>query len=132
MEIENPLESSTLLYVENDRETRRGVVPFLAPRVKTLWIAEDGKKGIELFEKCKPDIVVTDLKMPGMDGIRMSKAIRTLDREVPIILTSSYSDDYRLSAVIDAGISAFVPKLLKIKELLKTVEATKRRGRLKR
>ena len=126
LEIENPLESSTLLYVENDRETRRGVVPFLAPRVKTLWIAEDGKKGIELFEKCKPDIVVTDLKMPGMDGIRMSKAIRTLDREVPIILTSSYSDDYRLSAVIDAGISAFVPKPLKIKELLKTVEATAR------
>ncbi len=126
LEIENPLESSTLLYVESDRETRRGVVPFLAPRVKTLWIAEDGKKGIELFEKCKPDIVVTDLKIPRMDGIRMSKAIRTLDREVPIILTSSYSDDYRLSAVIDAGISAFVPKPLKIKELLKTVEATAR------
>ncbi|WP_457592991.1 response regulator [Hydrogenimonas sp.] len=124
MEIENPLESCTLLYVEDDKEIRRRVIPFLAPRVKTLWVAENGRKGLELFEKCKPDIIVTDLQMPKMDGIRMSKAIRFSDKEIPIVLTASYSDDYRLSAAIEAQISAFLPKPVKINDLIKTVEQT--------
>ncbi|MCF6200542.1 MAG: response regulator [Hydrogenimonas sp.] len=126
MEIENPLESCTLLYVEDDREIRRRVTPFLASRVNTLWIAEDGRKGLELFEKRKPDIVVTDLNMPKMDGIKMSKAIRVFDKDTPIILTASYGDDYPLFAAIKAQINAFLPKPVKINDLLKTVEATAR------
>ncbi|WP_456402021.1 response regulator [Hydrogenimonas sp.] len=126
MEIENPLESCTLLYVEDERDTRRRVIPFLAPRVKTLWIAEDGKKGLELYEKCRPDIVVTDLDMPKMDGIRMARAIRTEDRDIPIVLTASYGNEYRLSAAIEAQINAFLPKPLRIADLLKTVEETAR------
>ncbi|BBG65299.1 response regulator [Hydrogenimonas sp.] len=122
MELENPLESCTLLYIEDDRDTRRRVVPFLAPRVKTLWVAENGQKGLELFEKCKPDIIVTDLDMPKMDGIKMARAVRTIDEEIPIILTAQYGEEYRLSAVIDAGISSFLPKPVKISQLLKVVE----------
>ncbi len=124
MEIENPLESCTLLYVEDERDIRRRVIPFLAPRVKTLWVAEDGKKGLQLYEKCRPDIIVTDLDMPKMDGIRMARAIRTEDRDIPIVLTASYGNEYRLSAAIEAQISAFLPKPLKISDLLKTVEET--------
>ena len=122
MELGNPLESCTLLYVEDDRDIRRRVIPFLAPRVKTLWVAENGEKGLELFEKCSPDIVVTDLGMPKMDGIQMARAIRTADEEIPIILTASFSENYRLSAAIDARISSFLPKPVKITDLVKTVE----------
>jgi len=96
LELENPLNSCTLLYVEDDRDTRNRVIPFLAPRVKTLWVAENGEKGLELFEKCSPDIVVTDLGMPKMDGIQMARAIRAIDEEIPIIMTASFSEDYRL------------------------------------
>ncbi len=124
MEIENPLEICTLLYVEDKRDIRRRIIPFLAPRVKTLWIAENGEKGLELYEKCRPDIILVDLNMPRMDGIKMSRAIRCEDTEIPIILTASYNDIYRLSAVVEAKISAFLPKPIKIKELIKTVERT--------
>ena len=124
MELENPLESCTLLYVEDDKDIRRRVIPFLAPRVKTLWVAENGEKGLELFEKCSPDIIVTDLGMPKMDGIKMARAIRTSDKEIPIVLTASFGDEYRLSAAIDAQISSFLPKPVKISDLIKTVEKT--------
>jgi len=122
VELENPLESCTVLYVEDEKEIRNYVIPFLGPRVKTLWIAENGKVGLKLFERHKPDIVVTDLKMPKMDGIKMSKMIRAEDPEIPIVLTASYSDQHHLFAAIDAKINAFIRKPVKVNELIRTVE----------
>ena len=122
MELENPLESCTVLYVEDEKEIRNYVIPFLGPRVKTLWVAENGEAGLKLYERHKPDIIVTDLKMPKMDGIEMSKIIRDEDRDIPIVLTASYSDQHHLFAAIDARITAFIRKPVKINELLRTVE----------
>jgi PAS domain S-box-containing protein len=111
-----------VLYVEDEKDVRQFVVPFLAKRVKTLWVAENGQKGLEIFEKERPDIVVTDLKMPKLDGIRLAKRIRAEDGEVPIVLMASYGDEHQLFAAIDARINAFVKKPVKVNELLRTVE----------
>ncbi|WP_456382597.1 response regulator [Hydrogenimonas sp.] len=122
MKLDRPLESCTLLYVESEKEVRNYVIPFLGPRVRTLWVAENGKAGLKLYEKHKPDIIVTDLKMPKMDGIEMSKIIRSEDCDIPIVLIASYSDQHHLFAAIDARISAFLRKPVKINELIRTVE----------
>ena len=122
MKLDNPLESCTVLYVEDEKEIRNYVIPFLGPRVKTLWVAENGEAGLALYERYKPDIIVTDLKMPKMDGIEMSKNIRSEDRDIPIVLTASYHDQHHLFAAIEAKITAFIRKPVKINELLRTVE----------
>ncbi len=118
MDIENRLAGCTLLFVEDDDRTRKSFVELLAPHVKTLWTAKNGQEGLEVFRKCGPDIIVTDLGMPEMDGVEMARAIRLDNSEVPILLTASNSDEYPLSEVIEAKIDTFLPKPLNSDELL--------------
>ena len=122
VELERPLEKYTLLFVEDDKAVRDFLIPFLAPRVKTLWYARDGAEGLDLYERNSPDIVVTDLKMPRMDGIALAKAIRAEDPDVPIVLAAYYSDEHRLFSAIEARIDAFVRKPIKANELIRTLE----------
>ncbi|BDY13704.1 response regulator [Hydrogenimonas cancrithermarum] len=122
MELDHPLESCTLLYVENDKEARRFFIPFLAPRVKTLWVAHNAKAALDLYERHRPDIVLTDLKMPKMDGVELAKIIRREARETPIVLMAAFSEQHHLFAAIEARIDAFVPKPVKVNELLRTLE----------
>jgi YesN/AraC family two-component response regulator len=65
-----------VLYVEDDEMQRENLKIFLKRRVGKLYMAENGKEGFKVFEEQNPDIIITDLKMPVMDGIEMSKKIR--------------------------------------------------------
>ncbi|WP_353662109.1 HD domain-containing phosphohydrolase [Hydrogenimonas sp. SS33] len=122
MKFEKPLESCTLLYVEDEKEVRSRIVSFLASRVKTVWYARNGEEGLRLYEANKPDIIVTDLKMPKMDGIRMAKLIRAENADIPILLTAAYGDEHRLFHAIEAKITGFIRKPLRVNELLHALE----------
>ncbi|WP_456322667.1 HD domain-containing phosphohydrolase [Hydrogenimonas sp.] len=122
MEIENPLSEYTLLYVENEKEIRTYITPFLAPRVKTLWVAKNRKMALRIFEKYQPDIVLVDADMPKTDGVALAKIIRSENSEIPIVIMASYSNRHTLVDVVESRIDAVVPKPLKGVQLLRTLE----------
>ena len=74
----------TVLYVEDDIEIREELESFFSFRVKELFVAENGSEGLELYKKHQPDIVVTDINMPLMNGIEMLKHIRAIDKNTPV------------------------------------------------
>lgn len=114
----------SLLYVEDEPEIRKllcGVLTRKFPNLD-LHVAENGMAGLELFRERRPDIILTDIRMPVMDGIQMSRQIRAEDPTASIIVISACSEtDYLLEA-IRMGISRYVLKPVNHKMLFEAVD----------
>ena len=104
------LKTLTVLYVEDDADTREQFSEFLRRPVRTLISAENGVAGLEAFKKHTPDIVVTDILMPRMDGLTMAKEILELVPTVPIIVVTAFEQTDYLMRAIDIGIEKYVTK----------------------
>jgi len=102
---------STLL-VEDDKATRKLLYSLLTQQYPDVVIrcAENGAEGLQLFKEHRPDIVITDIAMPIMDGLLMAVAIRSLEPEAVIIAVTSYSDSASLLKAINIGINHYVIK----------------------
>ena len=86
------MKHNSILYVEDNVDIADEIAFFLKEKVETLWIAYDGEEGLALYEKYKPDLIITDIQMPKMNGIEMIKKIRTTDSYVPIIITTAFNE----------------------------------------
>ena len=119
--VADPLHTLNVLYVEDDPEIRRQLVVFLSRRVGNLMVAENGQEGLDLYIQHRPDIVVTDIVMPLMDGLKMAEGIKSLDADTPIIVTTAFNDqDFFLNA-IEVGIDHYVLKPIHLDSLLEAV-----------
>ncbi|ABR46830.1 response regulator receiver protein [Alkaliphilus metalliredigens QYMF] len=112
-----------VLYVEDEPDTREEMTKFLKRRVGKLYVAKNGLEGIAAFDQNQPHIVVTDLKMPVMDGLEMIKAIRNREHQPAIIITSALSDSETILAAVDIGIVKYVVKPIHPKELMMSMES---------
>ncbi len=106
----------TLLYVEDDEIIRKQALMYLGRLFKKVWGAKDGLEALDMYEDYRPDIIISDIKMPKLDGLAMSKKIRQKDKNTPIILTTAFTDTgYLLKAV----------ELQLIKYLIKPITSVK-------
>ncbi len=112
----------SMLYVEDDDETREGIAEALNMRVRELDLARDGMEGLTLYKKKKHDIVMTDIKMPVMNGLDMSREIKKINKKVPIIITTAYNDSELLIECIDIGVNQFIMKPIIIPKLVNAIE----------
>ena len=104
------LGAATILYVEDDADVREQLSQFLLRRCSELLIADNGAAGLELFRLRRPNIVITDIRMPEMDGLEMAREIRSLDGNVPIVVTTAFEQrDYFIGS-IDIGVDRYVLK----------------------
>lgn len=118
----------SLLYVEDEQTIRDYLSEMLSRQVAELHIAFDGKEGLELFKEKRPDVILTDIRMPIMNGLEMTKAIKAISQDVFIIVTSAYSEAEYFVEAIDMGVDNFLLKPVnkrKLKHLLQHVAKTK-------
>ena len=115
------LKNITILYVEDEDTIREHLSEFLRNRVGILYTAKNGQEGLDLFEKHKPDIVVTDIKMPIIDGVKMAETIKEKDHTVPIIVITAYADKDLVIKSINTGIDKYVLKPVKQNVLIDAV-----------
>lgn len=117
-------EEPTVLYVEDDAIIRKMVMLMIGARFPDLAvsIAVNGEEGLELFKCQKPDIVLTDVRMPLMDGIRMAREIKRLRKETRIIVITADSDINRMLEAIDIGINHYVLKPINKSKILTALE----------
>lgn len=93
-------QAKSILYVEDEKGVQELLSDVLEMFCETLYTADDGFQGLELFHKHQPDIVITDIKMPVMDGIEMAKKIKEKSADVPIVFNTAFSDvDYFIEAI---------------------------------
>jgi len=77
----------------------------------TLLTATNGKDGIKSIKEHKPDIVVLDYMMPEMNGVETLKAIRKIDKDLPVIMFTAYPDKESIGSTKKLGAHSYVPKL---------------------
>ena len=94
------LKNITVLYVEDDKNTREELEFFLNNRVDKLFVGTNGEEGVELFKKYQPDLIISDIQMPVLNGIDMVKKIKEINPNIPVILITAFNDsDYLFKAI---------------------------------
>jgi response regulator RpfG family c-di-GMP phosphodiesterase len=107
----------SILYVEDDDVIRENMLGFLNRRFDQVLLAENGAVGLELYRENAPEIVMTDIRMPVMDGLEMTRAILELNDKAAIIITSAHNEVKYLLGAIKLGISHYLFKPLEREQL---------------
>ncbi len=100
----------TVLYVEDEPAVQASTASFLRRRIARLRLAEDGLEGLEAYHQQRPDILVTDIMMPRMDGLSMIEAIRAEDPDLPIIVVTAFEQTKFLLRAIACQVDRYVLK----------------------
>ena len=111
------LKDKTILVVEDDEEARNSMKGILGFLFKDVYFAENGDAGIKSFQQNNPDIIMTDMVMPVMDGIAMMKEVRSQGGEAPFILISAYEAESFDSYKDSLGIGVFLRKPFTLESL---------------
>jgi two-component system KDP operon response regulator KdpE len=116
-----------VLVVDDEQEITLVLRSGLAKHGYDVRVAGEGEAALELFRAWPPDLVVTDLSMPNMNGLRLCKELREISA-VPIIVLSVKGDEATKVEALDSGADDYVTKPFGMGELLARVRATLRRS----
>lgn len=118
-----------VLFAEDELLVRLGLqnsIPWSKYEMEVAALADNGMEAYRLFEEIYPDILITDLRMEGMDGLELVKRVREIDKECAIVVISCLNDFETLRKLIPYNINAYVLKAsISIDEVCNVLEQTK-------
>lgn len=106
-----------VLIVEDDIIASQNLEEFISEYVRDLKCAFDGLEALKTYENYKPDIIITDISMPRLDGLEFVKTIREKNRNIPIIVTTAFSTNEYLLRAVELGLLKYLIKPIKENEL---------------
>ncbi|MFW9627566.1 MAG: response regulator transcription factor [Sulfurospirillum sp.] len=129
-----------ILYIEDDEVTRKYTHSILSEFFDTVDVASDGQSGYDMFVDAeiaiphlglspvlniqKYNLIITDIKMPKMDGISLISKIRKICKETAIIVTSAHNDIEYLIETIRLGVDSYILKPIELDQLLDSLSST--------
>jgi len=110
-----------ILYVQDNEEARETTLQLLGTIFQDVDTAADGADGFEMFQASEYDLIITDINMPKMDGIELISKIHEINKSMPILILSAYSDtDYFLQS-IKLGVDGYLLKPLEIDQFFSAI-----------
>ena len=122
-------DNARILVVDDEPQLTRVLRMGLQSRGYDVRVASDGITGFELFNDWHPNLVITDLAMPNMDGLELCRRLRSIS-QIPIIILSAKGEEKIKVEALDVGADDFVTKPFGIDELLARLRAALRRSAL--
>ena len=104
------LNGLSILLVEDDPTALATLKQYFTRYGATVLTADNGRAGFEMFEEKRPQLVISDIRMPGEDGISMVTAIRKIDPDVGVIIVSAHNEPQVLLQSIDVGVTKYLVK----------------------
>ena len=128
-DVQSHLKSLTVLIVDDDEFTLDLSRELLSRFVKVVITANNGEEGLEAYRNHTPDLVITDIQMPIMDGLEMIREIRSFDnhKQVPIFLMTGFDHPDYLKHAIKLGVHEYVLKPLNVDMFIGSLQGCARR-----
>ncbi len=104
------LKSLTLLYVEDESLIRQNAMEYLNRYCKKVLEAKDGEEGYALYKAHSPDLIISDIKMPKLNGLDMATKIRQEDKQTPIILATAHTQTRYLLKAVELQLIKYIVK----------------------
>ncbi len=128
------LENLNILYAEDDENIRKNIANTLEMLFGCVFVAKDGMEALKIYHQKKIDIVLLDYVMPFMSGYDVAKEIRTIDKHIPIIISSAYTDKEKLLSAIELHLIKYLEKPILYDDLknvfLNAIESLKYHNKL--
>jgi len=116
------LENLTILYVEDDIETQKLIKRILSSSAKEVYIANNGEEGLALFKAKKPDIVLTDICMPKMNGLEMAEKIKEIIPNQPIGIFTAFDEPEYIKEASRLDIGTYILKPFEREQFFNSLE----------
>ena len=120
-------DKTKILVVDDEPQIIRVLRHILTAHKYVVRTAEDGESALEVFSEWKPDLVLTDLQMPNMNGMELCRRLRKLS-DVPIIIVSVRNEEESIVEALDTGADDYVTKPFGTNELLARIRSSLRRA----
>ncbi len=112
----------SVLVVEDEKVLLTVITHQLRGMVERVWEASDGAEGYEMYLKHKPDLVITDIRMPIMTGLDMTAQIMSVDPKARVVLLSAYGESNFFMRAIALGVKSYLLKPLSEERLRRLIE----------
>lgn len=112
------LNNLKILYVEDEDLIRLNAIDYLSLYCKHVYEAKDGLEGLKKYKEKKPDIIITDIEMPKLNGLDMVKEIRKKDKDTKIIVVTAFLETSYLLQAVELGLIKYLEKPITQNKLL--------------
>ena len=122
----------SVLIVEDEPLMRQYLLNNLSlihPEFQVVNVARNGKEAVSVLEKTAFDLIITDIQMPGMDGLSFVKQLRNAGSSIPVIILTGYDEFEYARAGLRLGVAEYLLKPLNDSELCRVLEARKNRNK---
>lgn len=120
------MQHTRLLLVDDQRlfvDTLRVVIETWAPELEVIGVAYDGNEALEFVEQNRPDLVIMDVRMPGLDGVAATRILAERFPDVRVLMLTTFDDDEYVYQAIHHGAAGYLLKDMSAPELLGAIRA---------
>ncbi|MEA2017753.1 MAG: response regulator [Campylobacterota bacterium] len=107
----------TILYAEDEEQTRLNYTNYLEKYFKNVYSVGDGVEALKVYKENKPDILLLDINMPKIDGLKVAKTIREKDKTTRIIILTAHLEQDKLLFAAELNLTKYLPKPISRNEL---------------
>jgi DNA-binding response OmpR family regulator len=115
------LKNKTVLFAEDDKIMREQITEVLEMLFKKVFLAVDGEQACQLYLDESPDIIISDINMPKMNGLEFINRVRQTDYEIPVVLLTSFTEQNMLMQAANLSIDGYIIKPVELKTLIATI-----------
>lgn len=117
------LKDLSILLVEDESKMRNSLKNTFDGIFKNVYEAKDGVEGLKKFKKYNPNLVVTDILMPIEDGLEMTRQIKQISPDTPVVVLSGFSEKAQLLGAIEAGVAKYFIKPVDMEEFKEAIKS---------
>ncbi|MCG3661777.1 response regulator transcription factor [Aliarcobacter butzleri] len=118
----------TVLFIEDDNIIKNQISEVLSMLFDEVFTSDNGKDGLELYKLHSPDLIISDIKMPIMDGLSLAEKIRNDDYNTPIILLTNFNEKEYLLNAVNLSVDGYILKPLEFNNLITTIKKSLQRN----
>ena len=111
-----------VLVVDDEQNSREGLSKILTKEGYKVHIAEDGEKALQEAEDYKFDLIITDLRMPDMDGIEVLKKVREKNKNIGVVIVTAYGEVNSYLTAMNLGAFEYLNKPIHLEELRRVIK----------